>query len=568
MKLDIRTVPFSAYGSYFVISHLPVKGDREEGLFVRLIRGGDSDIGAVFRIEALHGEQSVPFQVEATPALLRLTTDRGYAEWCIAEPEVLRVRANGIGLRFALVPGAYDYAAPIGERGWEVNSFGHERRFMFTPLQGTLQADSAWDGLHSRKIDVLGTPDAATGELELAIEEYRVVPRFKDHAPFDECVKFVRSMFDNWLNQTLPVPSQYEQARTLAAYITWSCVVRQDGNLPRPAMYMSNNWMTNIWSWDHCFNAIALAGNMPETAWDQFMIFFDKQDVSGMLPDFMNDKFSLWNCCKPPIHGWTLMRMMERTEWLTESQLREVYGPLARWTEWWFAHRDDDGDGVPQYNHGNDSGWDNSTVFRNAIPVESPDLSVFLILQMDALAAIAEKLGMPDEARSWRARGDETFDRMLAHFWKGERFSAMQSGTHAEAAGDSLILFMPILLGTRLPDDIRTHLLAGLKYENRFLTPHGLATESVQSEFYKSDGYWRGPIWAPSTYLLYEGLKAAGEPAFARDVARRFCDMAAKSGMAENFDALTGEGLRDPAFTWTSSVFLLLANELLEEAAK
>jgi hypothetical protein len=33
------------------------------------------------------------------------------------------------------------------------------------------------------------------------------------------------------------------------------------------------------------------------------------------------------------------------------------------------------------------------------------------------------------------------------------------------------------------------------------------------------------------------------------------------SGMAENFDALTGAGLRDRAFTWTSSVFLILGHE-------
>ena len=35
--------------------------------------------------------------------------------------------------------------------------------------------------------------------------------------------------------------------------------------------------------------------------------------------------------------------------------------------------------------------------------------------------------------------------------------------------------------------------------------------------------------------------------------------MAEKSGFAENFDALTGEGLRDRAYTWTSSVWLILA---------
>jgi glycogen debranching enzyme len=84
----------------------------------------------------------------------------------------------------------------------------------------------------------------------------------------------------------------------------------------------------------------------------------------------------------------------------------------------------------------------------------------------------------------------------------------------------------------------------------------------VDSEDYTSDGYWRGPIWAPSTYLIHEGLADSGRPDLAETIARRFCDTIADAGMAENFDALTGQGLRDRAYTWTSSVFLLLAEDL------
>ena len=43
-------------------------------------------------------------------------------------------------------------------------------------------------------------------------------------------------------------------------------------------MYMSKNWMTNVWSWDHCFNAMALCRDHPSLAWDQWMIMADFQD--------------------------------------------------------------------------------------------------------------------------------------------------------------------------------------------------------------------------------------------------------------------------------------------------
>jgi glycogen debranching enzyme len=234
---------------------------------------------------------------------------------------------------------------------------------------------------------------------------------------------------------------------------------------------------------------------------------------------------------------------------------------LSKWTNWWFHYRDHDRDGIPQYNHGNDSGWDNSTAFNNGIPVESPDLAAFLILQIELLAEIAGLLGLTDESTAWRRLGEETLEKMLRHFWKDGRFIACRSGTHEESDGDSLLLFMPILLGKRLPEPILRSLLDGLRDDSRFLTPNGWATESVKSPYYTPDGYWRGPIWAPSTMLLVEGVAAAGDSELASEVARRFCGMLNKSGMAENFDALTGQGLRDKAFTWTSSVFLILGHE-------
>ena len=39
--------------------------------------------------------------------------------------------------------------------------------------------------------------------------------------------------------------------------------------------------------------------------------------------------------------------------------------------------------------------------------------------------------------------------------------------------------------------------------------------------------------------------------------------MVRTSGFAENFDAVSGEGLRDRAYTWTASAFLAMAHEYL-----
>ena len=68
--------------------------------------------------------------------------------------------------------------------------------------------------------------------------------------------------------------------------------------------------------------------------------------------------------------------------------------------------------------------------------------------------------------------------------------------------------------------------------------------------------------------LIFDGLMKCGEEAFAREVAERFCRMVKDNGFAENFDALTGAGRRDLAYTWTPSVFLIFANEYLKEESE
>jgi glycogen debranching enzyme len=115
---------------------------------------------------------------------------------------------------------------------------------------------------------------------------------------------------------------------------------------------------------------------------------------------------------------------------------------------------------------------------------------------------------------------------------------------------------MPIGLGADLPAHVSAALARRIETH---LTAHGLATEPVDSPHYAADGYWRGPIWAPSTVLIEDGLRRAGHVDLADDISHRFRALCEKSGFAENFDAETGTGLRDRAYTWTASSYLILA---------
>ena len=190
-------------------------------------------------------------------------------------------------------------------------------------------------------------------------------------------------------------------------------------------------------------------------------------------------------------------------------------------------------------------------------------LSAFLILQMDTLSEMAAVLGKEEDSRKWKERGDSHFARFKEHFWVDGELVARLSGSHKKVTADSNYMYLPIVLGERLPADMREWLVKGLSEQGNILTPSGLATESPRSPFYESNSYCRGPVWAPTMLILADGLRRSGAKDLAEEAAKRFCDTVKNSYMAECFDALTGAPYRDPAYTWTASVFLLLASEYI-----
>lgn len=562
MKFDIKKIPFCSYGSTLVISHIENINGIKDGLYIRNIQGGDNFVSHLFRIDLIDGGIVVPFEAVATPTLLKLETSKGYVKFCICEDNIIRISGENIGLRLTMETGAYDNGIPVGNKRWEINSYREGVKLLLTPLEGELVVDAPWNITRSEHVLANFVCDKNSNKFDAAIESYETVWKEKEYDSFEKCHRRVKKSYDAWIESIPEVPEELEKGRQSAGYYTWSCVVNPRDKITRPAIYMSKNYMTNIWSWDNCFNAMALINRYPDLAWDQIMLFFDNQDDSGLLADYINDKFASWSCTKPPIHGWTIRWMMDRSDFITKEKMEEIYEPLAKWTNWWFKYRDYDKDGIPAYNHGNDCGWDNSTVFRKMPPIKSPDLSSYLIIQMDVLSDLANTIGKEEESVYWKNKRDELLDKLIDYFYDGEKFVAKFVESHETIKSDSLLLYMPIVLGDRLPKEIAEKLVMDLKQKGKFYTKYGLATESLDSPFYQEDGYWRGPIWAPTTMLIVDGLYNIGEVEFAGDIAHRFCKMASDRGMTENYNPTTGEALEENGFTMTSGVFLALISEV------
>ncbi|MFF4015044.1 amylo-alpha-1,6-glucosidase [Streptomyces sp. NPDC001843] len=559
---SVHDIPFSTYGSWFGISPVLAEKTRAEDLHLVSHQNGMHAVLRLVPLDAVTGERAETV-VRATPSLLRWTGADGRIDLAYESPDTVRARGQGLGLRVTaaaqtLTPfsGTYFYRDPV-DGTHTFTSYETGRRYRITVLSGTVAEVSGVQALGAGDRGLTVTAEA-DGSWEIAVEELDSARRpYRPSTSFGEVMEAARRSFAGFVDAVAPWRSAGTPAAELAAYVVWSATVRPAGLVTRHAVLMSKHWMDKVWSWDHCFNALALACGSPGLAWDQFSLPFDHQDEAGALPDSVTHSEVLYNFVKPPIHGWALWHLRERLpEPLGRTQLADAYDRLARWTDFWLTARRTPGAALPHYQHGNDSGWDNATTFDPERVAVTADLAAFLTLQLRVLADVANELGKPDDTRRWTRTAEATQAAMLETLWTGDRFVARSADGSDTWSSAGLLDLMPIALGEYLPEDISAVLADRIEAH---LTPHGLATEHPNSPLYLSDGYWRGPIWAPATILIEDGLRRAGHQRLADDISARFRALCETNGFAENFDALTGTGLRDRAYTWTASSYLLLA---------
>ncbi|MER5198605.1 amylo-alpha-1,6-glucosidase [Streptomyces sp. NPDC002755] len=559
---SLRDIPFSTHGSWFGISPVLAEQTYADDLHLVSHQNGMHAVLRLVPLDAATGERAET-RVTATPSLLHWTHESGRVDLAYESPDTARLRGAGLGLRITaaartLTPftGTYFFRDPV-DGAYVFTSYETGRRYRLTVLSGSVADATGEQALAGADRGL--TITAPAGESwEAAVEEFDSArPPYRARSSFGEVVTAAGQAFTDFADRVAPWRSGRTPAAELAAYVLWSATVDPAGLVTRPAVLMSKHWMDKVWSWDHCFNALALAPGAPALAWDQFSLPFDHQDDTGGLPDSVTHSEVLRNFVKPPVHGWALRRLRERLPGpLGHAELAEAYDRLGRWTDFWLTVRRAPDATLPHYQHGNDSGWDNATTFDPERVVVTADLAAFLVLQLHELAALATRLGLVDEAGDRVRQAGTIQAALLDELWTGERFVARGADSGDTWGSASLLDLMPIVLGAHLPESVAKTLADRIEAH---LTPYGLATELPTSRHYRPDGYWRGPIWAPATVLVEDGLRRSGHERLADEISARFRSLCENHGFAENFDALTGTGLRDRAYTWTASSYLLLA---------
>jgi putative isomerase len=228
-------------------------------------------------------------------------------------------------------------------------------------------------------------------------------------------------------------------------------------------------------------------------------------------------------------------------------------------------------DGLFVWYNGVESGTDNNPAVSDAPSqtTEGVDLQSYIYREYLALAYLARRLDAPRDADLYERKAASLKDLVQERLWSEAdgSFWNIDSRTHAFVKVRTWTNFVPLWAGLASPAQAE-RMIPALLDPARFWSPHGVRTLSQDEKFYDAaKGYWRGPVWVLSNYLMMRGLLNFGRTAEAAELADKtqrllIADFQKTGGMNENYNPETGAP--DAAGHFVS--WNLLAEHMKEEA--
>ena len=462
----------------------------------------------------------------------------------------------------------------IDRRGGVLRLTGDIRRNVaYTTNAHILQNDTTPIAMEDQAIRLL--VDATDGNGAVLVN---ITPRlgFNRYIPeANDVIEAAARRWHDWFAAAPQVADEYKPQYYYAWWIMRAGLISTRFYTTREAMTPSMIHYVGVWQWDAYFHALAYRHLDMHLAQDQIRILLDHQRDDGMIPDAVHDEGAVTHLnfpvdadvTKPPLLAWAAWKLYEQGN--DREFLSEIYEPIVRWNDWWFEKNDLDGNGLCEYYHPFSSGLDDSPLWDDGMPVESPDLNTYLYLQQDCLAKIARAIGADEDAEMWQQHAQAMAQRMIDITWDAENglFWATRNGSRVNVR--TPFNLFPLITG-QMPPQIAARLVAHLTDERQFWSRYPVPSVALDDPKYNPYQMWRGPTWVNVNYLLIEGLQRSGYPDLARELRRRTLELiCGQEDIYEYYHPESGENPPNAAstFGWSSAVFIDLAIQAAREKA-
>ena len=349
-----------------------------------------------------------------------------------------------------------------------------------------------------------------------------------------------------------------------------------EGIVPSHAAY----YFVGFWAWDTWRFSAALAKFDPELAKDNICAMFDYQQPDGMIIDCIYTDPAENNArdSKPPLVSWAVDEIFTHTN--DTAFISEMYPQLMAYYKWWYNKRDHNRNGMCEYGSTDgtleaaawESGMDNAIRFDDAkmlkndgaedawsMDQESVDLNAYLALECKLLKKFAGILGVTFDGPDYSSQvADYFFDKEKGFFFDRR----LKDGSFIQEPGCEA--YTPLWTKVATADQVKA-MLPLLTDTAKFSTYIPFPTVAADHPKYNPRGYWRGPIWLDQTYFAIRGLRNYGYNKMADEYTLQVFDrlQGLKEGapIHENYGTHTGELLKAPHFSWSSSHLLMLYDD-------
>jgi len=359
-----------------------------------------------------------------------------------------------------------------------------------------------------------------------------------------------------------------------------------------------------IFEWDSFFNALEASIESGRHARDIVRAVLETQYANGNIPNWRSRTSGTPDRSQPPVGAYVILKLFGRLGDL--DLLKSAYPRLAKWHAFWKApgpdgrhRRDGNADGLLEWGSDADlvagavppweehasgkqramweSGQDDLPNWEEASFNESTgtmtmnclDLNCLYALDAYCLSQIANILDLPQDYDSYLQEYERLKALINEKFWnerEGFYYDRHWDGPFSPRKAASN--FYPLV--AKIPDARKAsllvrHLLNPKEFWGEYIVP----SISRDDPLFKEQQYWRGTIWPPTNYLVYQGLKAYGFDAVATELAQKSLALFLRSWenfqlCPENFDSRTGEAGGQRYQSWGPLFALIAVEEYLD----
>ena len=398
---------------------------------------GGSGLPGTMKIEPLANGEPVAFTYTATEAFLELTTEKGAKVRFAIDKEAKAIRITGdTAIRLNSIKDAPGTSGLNKLEGTVVSAGGF--RYLFAAGKGKISCDTSWM-IHKRHgVAPVVYVDPEDGSFDLYAFD---LPDDTD-APaitktLDECAAENAADFQTFISGLADMPAEWDGLKSKLAYPLWLCHRVLDGQNEVVVQNKYNSrYTTNV--------LMSVAS----------MAFKDAAKAVNMILACPMDL--------PPAAAAAVARLYE-DNMLNDSrgEIYRIYHALEAVARKCVKERTADEDGLAFYAYRFESGLERPPEFFKAgEPVLAPDLNAYLILAAEMMGKLTHLEYDVAAGRKWEAYAKRLKALLIAELWDGEDFVGKNAYSGEASGPDKFLSLVPIILGSRLPEEIIRKLTA------------------------------------------------------------------------------------------------------------